>query len=308
MEVKHAFKQTEVGVIPDDWSVTRIGDVSQIFGRIGFRGYAVKDIVRQGEGAITISPSNIQDNKTDFSTCTYISWSKYEESPEIKIKNGDILLVKTGSTVGKVAIVQKLPEQATINPQIVVLKKIEISHLFLGYSMCFDVVQKQLSATVVGGALPTLSQRQIAEFKLALPPTKAERDAIAKALSDADALIESLAQLLAKKRQLKQGTMQQLLTGKKRLPGFSRSAQSYRPTKFGMMPADWAPMSLERVAAFITKGSTPTTYGFNWQSQGILFLRSECVAGRGLDLSQSMFISDKAHQGLRRSKFAPAIS
>ena len=54
-----------------------------------------------------------------------------------------------------------------------------------------------------------------------LPPTKAEQEAIAEALSDADALIESLEQLIAKKRHLKQAAMQELLTGKKRLPGFS---------------------------------------------------------------------------------------
>jgi len=172
MEVKAGYKQTDVGVIPQDWVVTQIGEISQIYGRIGFRGYTVNDIVRKGEGAITISPSNIQNNRTDFAICTYISWNKYEESPEIKIEDGDIILVKTGSTVGKVAIVQNLPERATINPQIVVLKKIKIHKPFLGYLMCFEVVQDQLTAAVVGGALPTLSQRQVASFKFPCPPRK----------------------------------------------------------------------------------------------------------------------------------------
>ena len=62
---------------------------------------------------------------------------------------------------------------------------------------------------------------RLRNVRIPLPPTKAEQEAIAEALSDADALIESLEQLLAKKRQLKQGAMQELLTGKKRLPGFS---------------------------------------------------------------------------------------
>ncbi len=79
------FKETEVGVIPKDWELKPISEVCQIFGRIGFRGYAVDDIVQEGNGAITISPSNIQDNKIEFKKCTYISWFKYEESPEIKI-------------------------------------------------------------------------------------------------------------------------------------------------------------------------------------------------------------------------------
>ena len=58
-------------------------------------------------------------------------------------------------------------------------------------------------------------------FRIPFPPTLAEQEAIAEALSDADALIESLEQLIAKKRQVKQGAMQELLTGKRRLPGFS---------------------------------------------------------------------------------------
>lgn len=219
--VRPGYKQTEVGVIPEDWTVTEVGDISRIFGRIGFRGYTVDDIVEEGRGAISISPSNIQDNQMDFSSCTYVSWHKYNESPEIRIENGNILLVKTGSTVGKVAVVRQLPQLATINPQIVVLKKITANNLFLGYSMVFDTIQDQLSATVVGGALPTLSQSEIARFKLPLPPTKTEQEAIAGALSDADALIESLEELIAKKRQIKQGAMQELLTGNTRLPGFS---------------------------------------------------------------------------------------
>ena len=71
-----------------------------------------------------------------------------------------------------------------------------------------------------------------------LPPTKAEQEAIAEALSDADALIESLEQLIAKKRQIKQGAMQELLTGKRRLPGFGED-KGYKQTEVGVIPEDW---------------------------------------------------------------------
>ena len=137
---------------------------------------------------------------------------------------------------------------------------------------------------------------------VAIPPTKAEQRAITAALSDVDALITALDALIAKKRLIKQGAMQELLTGRRRLPGFSQGKQSYRPTKFGMMPTDWKSTLLQHISAFITKGSTPTTYGFAWQPEGVLFLRSECVSEHGLDLSQSMFISDEAHQTLHRGE------
>lgn len=215
------FKETEVGVIPKDWELKPISEVCQIFGRIGFRGYTVDDIVQEGNGAITISPSNIQDNKIEFKKCTYISWFKYEESPEIKIFNGDILLVKTGSTFGKTAIVKGLPTKATINPQLVVLKKIKIDNFFFAYMMGFKIVQNQITTAIVGGAIPTLSQQLVSKFLIPLPPTKAEQAAIATALNDADALITQLEKLIAKKRNIKQGAMQELLIGKKRLPGFN---------------------------------------------------------------------------------------
>src|SRR5437660_11921463 len=112
--------------------------------------------------------------------------------------------------------------------------------------------------------MPKISGDKLRDMAVPLPPL-AEQEAIAEALSDADALIESLEQLIAKKRQTKQGAIQELLTGKRRLPGFIQREQSYRPTKFGMMPIDWKPTLLQQISAFITKGSTPTTYGFAWQ-------------------------------------------
>jgi type I restriction enzyme, S subunit len=200
-----------------EWEEKRIGDVCQIFGRIGFRGYTVDDIVEEGKGAITISPSNISDGKTDFKKATYISWFKYEESPEIQIENNDILLVKTGSTVGKTALVKSLKHKATINPQIVVLKRTKCDNRLLSYLMSSKIVQDQIITCVVGGAIPTLSQKQILNFGITMPPTLTEQEAIATILSDMDTEIENLEKKKAKYLSIKQGMMQELLTGKTRL-------------------------------------------------------------------------------------------
>lgn len=238
------MKQTEIGLIPDDWEVNLIGNVSEIFGRIGFRGYTVEDLVDEGFGAITLSPSNIQNGKMDFSNCSYISWKKYDESPEIKIANGDILLVKTGSTYGKSAIVKNLAKKATINPQFVVIKKTKCNNELLGYLIQTPIVQEQIEASIVGGAIPTLSQKQIASFKIPLSKSIKEQQRIAKALSDVDALISTTEKLLQKKRNIKQGTMQELLTGKKRLPGFAKSNNT-KMTELGEIPEDWEVKSLD---------------------------------------------------------------
>ncbi|MFM5985051.1 MAG: hypothetical protein ACKO9I_06970, partial [Sphaerospermopsis kisseleviana] len=93
-----------LGEIPEHWEICKLKRRVSIFGRIGFRGYTIQDIVLEGEGAITLSPSNILDGKINYSNLTYLSWDKYYESPEIQVFNKDILFVKTGSTIGKVAI------------------------------------------------------------------------------------------------------------------------------------------------------------------------------------------------------------
>ncbi len=93
----------------------------------------------------------------------------------------------------------------------------------------------------------------VQQCHLALPPTRTEQEAIAEALSDADALIESLQQLIAKKRQIKQGAVQELLTGRKRLPGFQK-APGHKRTEVGVISADWevAPLGqlLKRVPSY----------------------------------------------------------
>lgn len=104
------------------WEIKKLGEVCDIYGRIGFRGYTKQDLVTSSqEGAITLSPSNVDDGKLCFDKCSYISWDKYEESPEIMVYEGDIVLVKTAS-IGKCAIVTQLPHKTTLNPQFVVLK------------------------------------------------------------------------------------------------------------------------------------------------------------------------------------------
>ena len=218
--MKLSCREIEIGLIPVGWEIATIGDLCHIFGRIGFRGYTVKDIVDEGNGAIAINPSNIQGGKTLFENCTYISWYKYEESPEIKIFDGDVILVKTGSTFGKTAMVKNLPSKATLNPQMLVFKKIKSNPVFFSYILGFKTIQDQINIAVAGGALPTLSQKLIAKFKLSLPSTQSEQLAIAQSLSDVDDLLTTLDKSIEKKRNFKQAVMQQLLTGKTRLTGF----------------------------------------------------------------------------------------
>lgn len=157
--------------IPETWQWIRLDTVVEVFGRIGFRGYTKNDIVEQGQGAISISPSNItKDGKIVFEKNTYISWEKYEESPEIMVNDGDILIVKTGSSYGKSAVANSLPEKATINPQLAVLKYVLCNKDYLHIVLNSSMARKQYEDFVVGAATPTFSQEDLANFLMPLPP------------------------------------------------------------------------------------------------------------------------------------------
>ena len=102
----------------------------------------------------------------DYKKCTYLSWKKYEESPEIMIDNGDVLLVKTGSTYGKAVYVTDLPKEATINPQLIVFKNIKINNKLFSYILQTKMIKIQTELAVVGGTIPTMSQEKIYNFIL----------------------------------------------------------------------------------------------------------------------------------------------
>ena len=155
--------------IPESWAWCRLLDVCHIFGRIGFRGYTKEDLVHSG-GAITLSPSNIVNGRMSYDNCTYISWNKYEESPEIQISNNDILLVKTGSSYGKCALVTDLPQAATINPQFVVLKYISYNAALLRYVLQSNYARSNYERFVLGTAIPTFTQVVLGDMLIPLPP------------------------------------------------------------------------------------------------------------------------------------------
>ena len=174
----------------EEWKTYKLGDVCKIYGRIGFRGYTIEDLVEDSEkGAISLSPTNIQGGVLDLSKPTYISWEKYHESPEIMIHENDIVIVKTGSSIGRTAIIRNISHPMTLNPQLVVLKDVSINKHFLGYLVKGKDFQGKLSSIVVGSAIPTLSQKNLANLTIAVPPTRVQ-EKIANILSALDSKIE----------------------------------------------------------------------------------------------------------------------
>ena len=174
-----------------DWEQRKLGDSCKLNGRIGFRGYTEKDIIsKEAGGVLTFSPTNIVDNKLTIECKnTYITREKYDESPEIKISNGDILFVKTGSTLGKSALVAGLKEDASINPQIVVMRVEKDTENFMSNVLITDRVMKQVAAVKIGGAVPTMTETELKNFTYFAPAEKEEKKKIGDHFRTLDNLI-----------------------------------------------------------------------------------------------------------------------
>lgn len=158
-----------IGQIPEHWEIKKLKFVCQSQGRIGFKGYSSDDLVEQNEGALTLGATHLNWNgDIILDQPVYLSWKKYYESPEIMVKKDDILIVQRGSTCGKVAIVDKDYGEVTINPSLVLLKEFRENPYFCveGIKVVLNGILNEVSKT----AIPMISQFQINNIQIALPP------------------------------------------------------------------------------------------------------------------------------------------
>ncbi|WP_338848909.1 restriction endonuclease subunit S [Massilia sp. W12] len=207
-------RQTEFGLIPIDWQViplAKIGPFSKGAGILKAEANSGSiPCIRYGE--IYTHHHNI----IRFFH-SYISEDVAKRSKQLK--QGDILFACSGETkqdIGKCASFLATNETYA-GSDIIILRPENYNSTFLGYALNSPTTNKQKSSMGQGDAVVHISANALKTIHLPCPPTLLEQEAIAEALSDADALVGALEQLLAKKRQIKQGAMQNLLTGKKRL-------------------------------------------------------------------------------------------
>ena len=118
--------------------------------------------------------------KLDLTDCTYISWPKYEESPEIQLDINDIVVVKTGSSYGKTSFVDNLTEKTTLNPQLIVLKERKCNSKYLCYFLNTQYMRKHFEDLVNGTAIPTFSQEKFGMKLFPLPPASEQEKIVSR--------------------------------------------------------------------------------------------------------------------------------
>lgn len=203
---------TEVGVIPEDWRIVPLGSICDVRDGTHESPRFFKD------GVPFVTSKNIVDGRLDLENVSFISKKDaIEFNKRSKVDRNDILLSMIG-TIGSAALVDFDPAFCIKN--VALIKPQKVTPTYLIRLINAPLFQNYLEGNLDGGIQKFISLGKLRKLVVPLP-IETEQRAIAQALSDVDALLAALDKIIAKKRDLKQATMQQLLTGKTRLPGFN---------------------------------------------------------------------------------------
>jgi len=260
--LKKGYKRTEAGVIPKEWDTVPLGQISDV-------------VMGQSPSGATYNKNGIGipliNGPTEFTDKNPIK-VQWTTEPTKLCKINDILLCVRGSSTGRMNIADS---EYCIGRGVAAIRANSKSvTTYLTFQMHL-AIEKLLSLSA-GSTFPNVDGKSIRSIQIPLPPLLGEQRAIATALSDVDTLIAALDKLIAKKRAIKTATMQQLLTGKKRLPGFS---------------GDWENIKLADICNCIMDGThfTPT-----YVDSGIPFYSVETITNDSF--SDTKYISEKEHE------------
>ena len=200
-----------------EWRYFNLMKNSKVKARIGWQGLKKSEYLDSGY-ALLVTGTDFDDGRVLWDGCHYVTRSRYEQDRNIQLQNNDILITKDGS-LGKAALVQGLTKPATLNSGIFVIRPLQDAYdpVFVYQILSSFVFKNFLDRLSAGSTIIHLYQKDVGKFEFLLPPTIAEQKAIAEALFEMDSDIAALENKLAKYRQIKQGMMQQLLTGKIRI-------------------------------------------------------------------------------------------
>jgi len=229
--------------------VINVGEDTTLKARIGWQGLTTSEYRDIGE-YLLVTGTDFKNGFVDWDSCHFVDKIRYSQDKNIQLKNGDVVITKDG-TIGKVGYIKNLKLPATLNSGVFVIrpKKDAINTKLMYYIFTSKIFDDFLSKLTAGSTINHLYQKDFVNFEFEIPDDIDEQKNIAKALSDTDELIDSIQTLKEKKENIKTGTMQQLLTAKKRLDGFCE---------------EWKEKTLGDIAIVIGGGTPSTTNNLFW--------------------------------------------
>ena len=199
------------------WQLKRLGDCAVLKARIGWQGLTTAEYRDSGD-YVLVTGTEFKNGYVDWTRCYFVDELRYRQDSNIQLRERDVLVTKDG-TIGKIALIAELPFPATLNSGVFVIrpKAAAFDPAFFYFLLCSAVFADFLAQLSAGSTISHLYQKDFVGFAFSTPPSIAEQTAIATILSDMDADIAALESRLTKARHIKQGMMQQLLTGQIRL-------------------------------------------------------------------------------------------
>ena len=236
--VPSGYKKTELGIIPTEWQVESIGNLV----------------------SITTGSKNTQDRIENGAYPFFVRSQTIERINSYSFDGEGVLTAGDGVGTGK--IFHYINGKFDFHQRVYLMYNFgEKLNGFFFYKFFSNHFYDRIMSMTAKSSVDSVRREMIADMKM-LVPTKLEQTAIANALSDVDALIQELEKLIAKKQAIKTATMQQLLTGRTRLPQFAHHPdgrkKGYKPSELGEIPEDWEVKTLNQIAA-IRSGGTPST-------------------------------------------------
>ncbi|WP_447826393.1 restriction endonuclease subunit S [Aeromonas hydrophila] len=245
------FKQSEVGVIPEDWLVEPLENFTS-FISYGF----TNPMPTTASGPYMVTARDISNGKILYDSARTTDWSAFHKLLTAKSKPqlDDVLLTKDG-TLGRVALVEN--ELICINQSVAILRPNKrIYPKFFKCLLDAPLYQAKMLEDAGGSTIKHIYITIVNKMVLGLPANLTEQTAIANVLSDSDALIDALEQLIAKKQAIKTAVMQQLLTGRARLPQFALrpdgTPKGYKTSELGQIPEDWDALTYGDIFTFLS--------------------------------------------------------
>jgi len=255
-QIPEGYKQTEVGVIPNGWNVQAFQDIA-LLERGKFTARPRNDPKYYGGEIPFIQTGDVTNSNGNINT---FSQTLNQEGIKVsKLFPAGTIFFTIAANIGDVGFSSfdtACPDSLIAIKPVKLINKYWLFHEIRSRKKVFEGLATHNTQL-------NINLEKLRPYLLPIPPI-AEQNLIARALSDTDALIESLEQLLAKKRQIKQGTMQELLTGKSRVQEFGKG-KGYKQTELGLIPDDWILSPLGNLGQFkngINKGSEAFGHGF----------------------------------------------
>ena len=291
-EIPKGYQKTEVGIIPNDWTVESLQNLCR--NSITYGIVQCGPHIPNGIPYIRVSDMNSSELNVDEMLRT---------SPEIassfgrsKVEEGDIVYALRGK-LGEVKMVGTAVSGANLTQGTArIAPKNNIDNRYLLWTLRSPQALKQAVKEAKGSTFVEITLGNLKGIGVPLPSLREEQEKIATALSDTDTLISELEKLIEKKQAIKTATMQQLLTGKTRLPEFALredgKPKGYKDSELGQIPEDWDAFEINNLVENIIdyRGRTPRKLGMDWGGGNIVALSAGNVKKGYIDFDAECYL------------------